>query len=218
MKNYISIGKAANILGKTQQTLRNWDKEGVFIANRTPKGHRIYDLDKVVAFQKKSETHAKTETNDVFIYGRVSTKKQLESGNLDRQLQRLTTFAVEKEYRITGIYKGIASGLNENRKGFQTMLRDCKEKAPSVILIEYKDRLARFGFSYIESHLKDLGVNIYCIEHIEKNEEAELVEDLIAITTSFSAKIYGKRGGRKLENTIKSVLEKGEKDENNADL
>ncbi|MGN4818874.1 MerR family DNA-binding transcriptional regulator [Bacillus cereus group sp. MYBK139-2] len=74
MKNYISIGKAANILGKTQQTLRNWDKEGVFIANRTPKGHRIYDLEKVVAFQKKSETHAKTETNDVFIYGRVSTK------------------------------------------------------------------------------------------------------------------------------------------------
>ncbi|GAB6478594.1 resolvase [Bacillus paranthracis] len=56
------------------------------------------------------------------------------------------------------------------------------------------------------------------IEHIEKNEESELVEDLIAITTSFSAKIHGKRGGRKLENAIKSVLEKGEKDENNADL
>ena len=31
MKNYISIGKAANILGKTQQTLRNWDKEGVLL-------------------------------------------------------------------------------------------------------------------------------------------------------------------------------------------
>ncbi|EEK85376.1 MerR family transcriptional regulator [Bacillus tropicus] len=35
IKNYISIGKAANILGKTQQTLRNWDKEGVFITDRT---------------------------------------------------------------------------------------------------------------------------------------------------------------------------------------
>ncbi|MGR6010906.1 resolvase [Bacillus paranthracis] len=53
---------------------------------------------------------------------------------------------------------------------------------------------------------------------MKKNEESELVEDLIAITTSFSAKIHGKRGGRKLENAIKSVLEKGEKDENNADL
>ncbi|HEF1906248.1 TPA: resolvase [Bacillus cereus] len=56
------------------------------------------------------------------------------------------------------------------------------------------------------------------IEHIEKNEESELVEDFIAITTSFSAKIHGKRGGRKLENAIKSVLEKGGKDENNTGL
>ncbi|OOZ84036.1 transposase [Bacillus cereus] len=37
MKNYISIEKATNILGKTQQTLRNWDKEGIFIADRTLK-------------------------------------------------------------------------------------------------------------------------------------------------------------------------------------
>ncbi|EFI65233.1 transposase, IS605 family, OrfA [Bacillus cereus SJ1] len=33
MKNYISIEKATNILGKTQQTLWNWDKEGILVAS-----------------------------------------------------------------------------------------------------------------------------------------------------------------------------------------
>lgn len=98
------------------------------------------------------------------------------------------------------------------------MLRDCKEKSPSVILIEYKDRLARFGFSYIESHLKDLGVNIYCIEHIKKKRRSRISGRSYSNHNLFFCKNYGKRGDRKLENTIKSVLEKGDKDENNSDL
>ncbi len=34
-----------------------------------------------------------------------------------------------------------------------------------------------------------------------------LVEDLIAITTSFSARIYGKRGGKKLVEVVRSTLQ-----------
>lgn len=39
-------------------------------------------------------------------------------------------------------------------------------------------------------------------DHMQK----ELVEDLIAITTSFSARIYGQRGGKKVTAKIKSIL------------
>jgi excisionase family DNA binding protein len=40
----ISIGKAAEELGVSRETLRRWEKSGKIIAERTPKGHRRYDL------------------------------------------------------------------------------------------------------------------------------------------------------------------------------
>lgn len=45
---------------------------------------------------------------------------------------------------------------------------------------------------------------------VVKDEQQELVEDLIAITTSFSARIYGKRGGRKVAQRIEQALKEGE--------
>lgn len=48
---------------------------------------------------------------------------------------------------------------------------------------------------------------------MEKDEQHELVEDLITITTSFSARIYGERGGKKISDNIIEMIEKGERDE-----
>ena len=41
---YISIGKAAKMLGVTTTTLRRWDKNGKFEAIRTPSGRRVYPI------------------------------------------------------------------------------------------------------------------------------------------------------------------------------
>lgn len=60
-----------------------------------------------------------------------------------------------------------------------------------------------------------MAINSYTLEDKEINEQQELVEDLIAITTSFSARIYGKRGGRiakKLKENIKQELNANEND------
>jgi excisionase family DNA binding protein len=40
----ISIGKAANILGVSKETLRRWEKLGKIKVIRTPQNHRRYDL------------------------------------------------------------------------------------------------------------------------------------------------------------------------------
>ncbi|WP_158246354.1 recombinase family protein, partial [Sulfobacillus sp. hq2] len=63
-----------------------------------------------------------------------------------------------------------------------------------IVAVESQDRLARFGFTYLESYLHAFGVRVVVMEHTVKDDQQELVEDLIAITTSFSARIYGKRG------------------------
>ncbi len=46
MKNkFITIQKAAEILGVNPETLRRWDRKGWFVANRHPMNqYRLYDL------------------------------------------------------------------------------------------------------------------------------------------------------------------------------
>ncbi|WP_410471703.1 helix-turn-helix domain-containing protein [Faucicola mancuniensis] len=43
MNRLISINEASKQLGVSISTLRRWDKSGMLVAQRTPKGHRRYD-------------------------------------------------------------------------------------------------------------------------------------------------------------------------------
>ena len=91
----------------------------------------------------------------------------------------------------------VASGLNEKRRGLHRLLDLAQQHQAGIVAVEYKDRLAGFGFTYLESYLHAFGVRIVVMEHTVKDDQQELVEDLIAITTSFSARIYGKGGGKR---------------------
>jgi len=73
----------------------------------------------------------------------------------------------------------------------------------SKIVVEYPDRLTRFGLNYLFIMLKNLGIDI---EFVEKNEtnsvNEDMTRDIISIITCFSAKLYGARGGRKVKKTL----------------
>ena len=75
-----------------------------------------------------------------------------------------------------------------------------------MVVVEYRDRLARFGFAYLETFLHAFGVHVVVMESPVKEDQEELVDDLMAITTSFSARIYGKRGGKKMEATVRQAM------------
>jgi len=85
------------------------------------------------------------------LYARVSTKKQPEAGNLDRQLGRLTAFAAEQPWQVVAALTDVASGLNEKRRGLHPLLELAQQHQASVVAVEDKDRLARFGFAYLET-------------------------------------------------------------------
>ena len=66
------------------------------------------------------------------------------------------------------------------------------------IVVEYKDRMTRFGLRFIMHFLEGLGCTVEFLEQqATKDENTELVEDLLSLITTFSARLYGKRGGRK---------------------
>ena len=98
--------------------------------------------------------------------------------------------------------KEIGSGLNDNRPKLEKILLD---KGIDIIVVEHKDRLARFGLNYIQKLLELDGRKIEIVNEIE-GEKEDLVQDFISIITSFCARIYGnRRSKRATEKLIKSL-------------
>lgn len=74
-----------------------------------------------------------------------------------------------------------------------------KKGSVKKVVIEYPDRLARFGYEYLKFILDTFGVQLVILQgQIDSDDlQKELAEDLISIVSSFAARIYGKRGGHK---------------------
>ena len=132
------------------------------------------------------------EQNNVVIYARVSTPKQKK--DLDNQIDFLKKYCIANGNNPYMIFSDIASGMNENRKGLNSMLSLVFNKEISKIVISHKDRLSRFGFGYLENICEKFGVKIEIVNlEDDKNFQDELSEDLIGIIHHFSMKFYGKR-------------------------
>lgn len=89
------------------------------------------------------------------------------------------------------------------------MIQAAEQKQIQLLLIEYPDRLARFGYEYLVDLFRVLGVTVI-VTSVQEPDDAhtELVKDLLAIVTSFSARLYGARGGRKVRETVvKAIME-----------
>ena len=143
-------------------------------------------------------------TKSVCLYTVGSTKKQSESGNLNRQEERLMNYCQTKGYEVVDIYKEVASGINDKRRSLMKMFENLSDV--DKIVVEYNDRLARFGYNYLRSFAHTYNVEIESIEQSEKLEaNEEMVNDLVSVVTCFSAKIYGARGGRKLKKALNEL-------------
>ncbi|MGB9825336.1 MAG: IS607 family transposase [Desulfofundulus sp.] len=208
----LTISKAAKKLGVHPNSLRNWEKRGLIKPVRLPGGQRRYSVDELTRLLQSGQLTDGQET--VVLYARVSTKKQADAGNLDRQLERLREYARENGFTVRAEFTDVASGLNQKRRGLANVLKLAEQGEYKKLIIEYPDRLARFGYSYLERHLKYCGVEIIAIAEKEPEDaHAELVRDLLAIVTSFSARLYGARGGKKVRQGFRELIAEASQNE-----
>jgi putative resolvase len=93
------------------------------------------------------------------------------------------------------IIKDIASGINMNRKGLNKIIDYAIEGRIGEVVIAYKDRLARFGYTQIERLIeKYSGGKIIVLNKREtKDPKEELVDDVLQIMNVFVAKMNGMR-------------------------
>jgi len=71
--------------------------------------------------------------------------------------------------------------------------------------VENKDRLTRFGFNYIKELLALQNKQIVVVNQTD-DYKIDLMQDLISIICSFSARVYGLRRKKNKEEIIK-ILE-----------
>lgn len=136
----------------------------------------------------------------IIVYARVSSSEN--KSNLESQAKRVTNYCIARGYKIADIIKEIGSGVNDNRKLLEKVLR---RKDYSKIVVEHKDRLTRFGFNYIKILFEESGMEIEVINESE-NDKDDLMQDFVSIITSFCARLYGlRRSKRKTEQLLKEL-------------
>ncbi|AFZ07150.1 Resolvase domain protein [Oscillatoria nigro-viridis PCC 7112] len=181
----------AKAIGISYTTAWRWWK-----ANKLPHPARQTESGLIIVDYSPQFSSNKT-TNRVAIYSRVSSSENKD--NLNRQSERLTEYAIANGYQIVRNVKEIGSGLNDHRKQLESLLR---QDDYDILLVEHKDRLARFGTNYLDVLLSRLGIKLEIV-NLAENGKDELMQDLVAIVTSFAARLYGqRRASRKTEKII----------------
>lgn len=194
-KNVMLIGiqKASEYLGVSKSTLRRWEREGKITSIRTSGKHRKYDINQF-------KTILNNDEKIVVCYCRVSTREQIE--DLNRQKERLEMYCLSKGYKYKFI-EDVGSGMNYKKKGLAELIQLINNKEISKIILNYKDRLVRFGFEIIEELCKLNNVDIEIVNQTEdKSYQEELVDDVLSILTVYSSRLYGSRS-HKAKNILK---------------
>ena len=185
----------AELLGISVKTLQRWDREGILKANRTPTDRRYYTYNQYLQFKG---IQTENDIRDTVIYARVSTKNQKD--DLKKQVDFLKQFCNAKGIIINQCIEDFGSGLNYNRKKWNTLLEEVMENKIKTIVISSKDRFIRFGFEWFEKFCEKFNTTIMIVNNETLSPNEELVQDIISILHVFSCRLYGLR---KYKNQIK---------------
>ena len=109
---------------------------------------------------------------------------------------------------MTKIVQEIASGMNDTRPKLLKLLTD-----PHIgkVVVEHRDRLARFGFVYIEQLFQMQGRTLEVMFPTDTTHD--LVDDFIAVITSMASRMYGRRHSKERAEKIKQCVEQVMKQE-----
>ncbi len=195
----LSPSKVARIFGVSRAAVIKWIRTGKIRAIEVHRRWRIpySEVERLL----RGEV---LRPRRVAIYARVSGSTQKD--DLERQIRALRGW-VRKIYGDVEVVEvtDIGSGINTKRRGLWKLVEMARRKQVDAVVVAYKDRLTRFGFEYLEELFKAYGVKVVvAFQEEPKDYMQELMEDLVAIVTSFAARIYGRRS-KKYRKVVKAV-------------
>ncbi len=186
----VGIGRAAAELGVSRDTLRRWESAGKIEVERSPSGHRRYDL-----AQLRGLVPAKSASSRVTIAdARVSNQNQKKE--LKQQVRILESFCTEQSWTFE-VIQDVGSGMNYRKSGLRTLIQRICQGDVGRLVMTHRDRLVRLGIELIFSLCEHFGTEIVVINASSLADfEDEIAEDVMEIITIFSARLYGSRNSK----------------------
>jgi excisionase family DNA binding protein len=207
-KRLLHPKEAADELGVSTKTIHRWDEAGKLRTVRTVGNQRRIPIEEIWRLRRQGKRSERCA-----LYARVSSVRQEQDGNLARQIARLREAATSRGYEVVQTITEQASSLNERRKGMQKLLSLIGEQAVDVVLIEYPDRLVRFGFGYLEQAFAWKDVRLEVLDPPKQQEPTEeLIQDMLTIVTVFAGRLYGHRA-KGVRKRVETVLKECEQEE-----
>lgn len=188
----IKLSAWAKQYGISFKTAQRWYYAGKMPVptDRTATGRILVCVDDPAIFHERT-----------VLYARVSSSDQ--KTDLQRQADRLRTLASSHGWTDVECVCEVGSGLNGHRKQLLRLLAD---KTVTRIVVEHRDRLARFGVEYLEAVMSAQGRIIVFAERGE--QQLDLVQDFIDVVTSMCARIYGRRSSKnRAQRALKAAAE-----------
>lgn len=200
MADYMRVKEAAKYLEVSPSTVRAWTNSGVLPTHRSVSNQRVFyqkDLDAFIR-HRRGEPEPENEQVSIF-YVRSSDGRDI---LMETQEEFLTHSYGEPDK----IFRDKSSGLNENRSGLNAMLSFVQSHDNCVVHVTNKDRLTRFGFSYITRLIESYGGKVVVLHASETKEPFDvLMEDFMSLFASFSGKFYRLRGWEQQKKLVKAV-------------
>lgn len=187
-KKFFRISEAAAIVGVSTSTLRKYSNEGRVSFTRNLGGQRLYTVDQLSVLNPNLLVPTDRVDERAAFYVRASDGSNVLLDSQEKILRANAPIPVV-------VVKDKASGLSENRKGLERLLNLAERGDITDVYVTQKDRLTRFGFSYLERLFNTYGVKVHVLNSAEsKTVTEELMEDFMSLLTSFSGRYYRLRG------------------------
>lgn len=193
IKPYYTTGQTARYFNVTPHTIQEWDRKGKLKSTRNKNNRRQFPREEIIRLLTENNLYQDdTSSKYDIIYARVSTKRQADQGDLDRQITSIVT----TQPCLTNllVLKEIGSGLNDHRDKLIKLLNLILQDKVNRVYVTCKDRLTRFWYNYIQTMAMAHNVQIIITntEPITSVQE-ELVQDVMSLIASFSGRLYGLR-------------------------
>jgi putative resolvase len=179
----VNLTEWAKAQGVHPHTAYRWFREGTLPVPATRVGPRtiLVNVDAAAAGPDPAA--------GVGLYARVSSHEQ--KSDLQRQVARLSTWAVQAGLRVVRVETEVGSGMNGARARARRLLADPEV---SVVVVEHRERLGRMNTELVEAALSAAGRHLVVLDAGEVDDD--LVRDMVEMLTSFCAHRYGRRSAR----------------------
>jgi predicted site-specific integrase-resolvase len=204
MEHTYSPKNFSKLVGVSVFTLQRWDRNGTLTAHRTPTNRRYYTHEQYLQYRGLISN----EQGKTIAYARVSSPSHKK--DLLMQKDALRAYCLEHRIKVDQWIEDIGSALNYQRKGFNQVIEEIELGHVKRVVIGYEDRFVRFGYDWFEAFCERHGTEIVVTNGESFSPEQELVTDLLAIVTVFSARLHGLRSH---QNAIGAALGKEVKDD-----